>query len=439
MKIAILSTRDHCEYLREVLSVGIDECTFDFIEYNSMWELPGLYRGIWDKYDAFCTTGIFASEIITRTWEGRKKPLASIAAQSSEYYERYFYLLKENKGLDFNRIITDSQLWLDGTKGMVVLEQFNEPLIFNRSRIEVLKDAPLERIMMMDEIILENAKSLYRNEKIDMVICRSSTAAESLKESGIPYSFIFPKPDNVNQTINGLKTKVKIEEAKDSLAAVIIIRDVNIAGGKNPLINKNNINLLGKLLEYDKENDLGMLIQNTVRGIEIYTTKEKVLEIIGDHLNCGLQSLFNNNLHIGYGINKEFYSAKHLAIEAIRHAKDVGESYLMNEKNHLIKLSGKGNSKGSVERLDIIRISKESNLSVDTIQNIIYTMEELSTNELTTRDLSSTLDMTTANANRILNTLVNTGLAETDTFKQIGIRGRPSKIYRINFSKDVSN
>lgn len=438
LNIAILSTREHCQYLKKVLSIDDQKYKLSFIEYDTMWELPGLYRGIWNQYDAFCTTGIFASEIIVRTWEDRQKPLESISAQSSEYYEKYFNLLNENKDLDFGKIITDSQLWLKGTEGEVVLDQIKKPFIFERSRAEILREAPLEKIMMMDEIVRDNAVNLYNSGKIDMVVCRLSTAAQYLKKEKIPYSFVFPKPENANQAIGRLITQLKIQEANNNLPTVIIIRDATGLDGRNPFINMGNINALQKLLEYDKKNNYGMLVQKTAHGVEVYTTKEKVLDITAGYLDCGLQKLFDNSLQVGYGINRDFSGAQRSALEAIQYAKNVGESYLVNEKGHLTKLGSGDNSWRMVEGLNVAQVAEDANLSLDTIQGIIYAVESLGKKELTARELADALDMTTANANRILSSMVDAHLAQASTLRQPpGTRGRPQSIYRIGFIEEI--
>ena len=56
----------------------------------------------------------------------------------------------------------------------------------------------------------------------------------------------------------------------------------------------------------------------------------------------------------------------------------------------------------------------------------------MQTNIITSRELASKLDVTVVNANRVLNSLVEGGYAETTFNKSTISRGRPSKVYRIN-------
>ena len=52
---------------------------------------------------------------------------------------------------------------------------------------------------------------------------------------------------------------------------------------------------------------------------------------------------------------------------------------------------------------------------------------------MTSKDLSSALDVTTRNANRILKNLSEAGYAQVVTTSPLSKRGRPSRVYRIDF------
>ena len=66
-----------------------------------------------------------------------------------------------------------------------------------------------------------------------------------------------------------------------------------------------------------------------------------------------------------------------------------------------------------------------------TLQRIRSAVDLQGNSDITTQDLAGTLQVTVANANRFVNHLLSAGYAEVVGEKKAPLRGRPTRVYRI--------
>ena len=138
---------------------------------------------------------------------------------------------------------------------------------------------------------------------------------------------------------------------------------------------------------------------------------------------------------IGYGIGLNLDMAIKNSHTARREALLSGDSFIFTENGNLI---GPLNSKACmvIENhaiYDIGKIAKNSNLSAVTIKRIISIIKVTNSNMVTTQDLSSHLKSTVRNANRILKNLEKGGYAKITCTQTSNVKGRPTKVYELNF------
>ena len=79
------------------------------------------------------------------------------------------------------------------------------------------------------------------------------------------------------------------------------------------------------------------------------------------------------------------------------------------------------------------RGAEAAGLSAPTIQRIASVSQLLGSAELTTQELASAMQVTVANANRFLNALVKSGQAHIATEKRSASKGRPRRVYHLDF------
>ncbi|MEK4068922.1 HTH domain-containing protein [Peribacillus sp. FSL R5-0717] len=108
----------------------------------------------------------------------------------------------------------------------------------------------------------------------------------------------------------------------------------------------------------------------------------------------------------------------------------------MTDTDKIIGPLGEGNCLEYLNGVNksIQRISKDVGISTLQLQKIMAVISKTESNELTAEDLAYHLDVTVRSANRILNRLEEKGVARILYKKQEKLRGRPKKIYQIQFA-----
>lgn len=202
-----------------------------------------------------------------------------------------------------------------------------------------------------------------------------------------------------------------------------------------------NLILQKCLLEFDREQMAGFVVNQARSGYEIYTAGKVVRKITDEYEKDGLgEYIFQKSgiqAWIGYGIGKTLVMARQHAAEAFEAAQKEKKSFLMKEDEVLTGPLGSGKKmRFAVEAPALVQeAAVRTGLSVSTIQRICAVAGWLEKDEMTAQDLASGLQVTVANANRFLNALLIGGYATITQKKKSGQRGRPSRIYKILLDK----
>ncbi len=444
-KIAILAPKHFCDHIQFMLQFyHLDfskKCELYFYEYHHQDELAPLYDSLYEEMDGFCVTGEFSVQLLKALAHKPKKPVQSISAKSTEFFKEFFRLLNENRSLDLSRIVIDAFLW-GGDSAPKTIDEF---IITDRRLVDIRKDMKnhmtTEQILNSENLVLENAKKLWESGAIDHVVCRLASAYPLLCEAGIPCSFVYPASDTIVDAIEILTNRISLKQIEKGLPAVIYITSEELQKDILSGLNTNDFNLQKAILEFDREYMTGFVLKQSINGYEIYTTKQVVQNITDHFTNCSLSnyilSHFNMQTQIGYGIGQDVMRARYHALEACSIAKNQKESYLIMADGSLIgPLNAKNvlNVSNSASS-SVIDAAEKSGLAISTIQRILSVEELMGTNELTTQDLASSLQVTVANANRFMNAMVAGGCAEIISKKKSHSKGRPSRVYRILIQK----
>lgn len=444
-RVALLSAPHYCDYIKQLMQhFGFDFndlCTLDFYEYNLITELPALYRQIYEQYDGFCMTGNFTKELILQLDGPLQKPIQSIYAHSPEYYKEFFYLVNENRDIDFKRVVTDFSLWLGERSPLPIPSNVEEFINHNRRfadlQTQLLDYVSTEDILHAEKDIVTNASALFNQGKADHIVCRFATAYKKLQEKGIPCSFVYPASDTVVDTFQLLVSEIRLAQMDSDLPSVLYVTSDALLSDGLSSINSNNLSLQQSLLEFDQENTAGLVIRQAPRSYEIYTTQQIIKNITDNFTNCRLKSfVFSRTgleIQVGYGIGANVMKARNNASAASKIAQRNKKSYLIDQNETLVgPLDTSAQTCTAKEAAPaVLQAAADSRLSLSTIQRILSAAELLGTKELTTQDLASSLQVTPANANRFLNALLKSGYAEIVSEKKSYSKGRPSRIYKI--------
>ncbi|MDQ0862055.1 hypothetical protein [Bacillus sp. V2I10] len=226
---------------------------------------------------------------------------------------------------------------------------------------------------------------------------------------------------------------------------IFSIKDVH---GVDPEFEFRQILLNKALLEFTKKKQVTFMIKKNTLNMEVVTSKKDLKLITNDFKTCTLSPFLTNTLPfkigIGWGVGHSIHEAYSNAMQANQEAnrnKEDSTTYLMTENDHLIgplgdeqciEISNEANPQ-------IENISQQIRISTLQIQKLLAVMEKLNTNELMSDDIAQHLGITIRAANRILNNLEEKGVAEVIVRKQKKLKGRPKKLYKIDFQKHLTS
>ena len=436
-KIALFSTQKHIDYLKS-FSYSDIECDLSFIVYRKWKDLPSIYLSVRDDFDGFCTTG-FSTNTILRNLDGKNtKPLQAIMVRSSEYYKEFFKILSSNRNADLSRIILDFSL-IENQKPLSVEDYVKSNFIVEKQRYRLYENYTTEQMKQASMLIVHKARELYETHQMDLLILRHSSLVEDIESRNIPYTFVYPEAENVYDTLNLLINEIKLKEMDNVLPGVIYVSCDDLRHISMNEVSEASIDMQRVLLDFNKKNMTGFLIQKCAFGFEIFTSRHVIHKITGGFASCPLTKAIYGALGlkvcVGYGIGKDLVQAKSNADKALKLSGNKKCGYLILENNPPITLSSSSaDANGCAANEDNTRIlyaAKKSGLSMSTINRVLSVLDIMDTNEITTYELANALQVTIANANRFMNALEKAGFAKVIATKNAAGKGRPSRVFRI--------
>ena len=191
-------------------------------------------------------------------------------------------------------------------------------------------------------------------------------------------------------------------------------------------------------MDFAYKNDLKFMLQPKREQIYVLTEKVVVSYITEDFkqnkLSAYLKEHIDFNLNVSYGVGNSLEEAMENARKAFIASGISGDCFLVDEEQKLI---GPLDEEERTISSNIItprmqEISRKSTLSTATIHRISRLLIFLGRREITSSELAENFHMSLRGANRILQKLEDSGFAKSSQQKSSHMRGRPTKVYRID-------
>lgn len=438
MRFAILTTSYLFSHLEKMLDEHPFEHEISLHNYKDFSHIARIYEELEPQYDGFLVSGETAYYALLKSGSHPQKPVRVFNIDYLVLYSLLLKLLDEDRSLRLDHIVLDIMLsfFPDSTcREFLDYEKFT----VEKQKVEqAQKYVELEEIMQIEQNVTERIYSLWKEQKIDLVLCRYSSIVPFLQENQIPFIFINPTYVQLCDSIRELKTMIEIESLKKQLAAVIIVWIKESHNTSTDEMNLNQIILHKCLLDYNKENLLNFQIQKNQNGFQIYTSLKVVSQITEQFTVCQLQKyLADHSTHhycIGYGIGKDISVAALHAASAVKESVVSGGSFVMNENGALQGPLGAALAVISQDAFtpELKEIADRTHLSTITVQKLRTIMTMKHTSEFTCVELAEYLNVKPRNANRILNQLSDNGYAAVSSHVSNNSKGRPVKIYRLS-------
>ncbi|MEG0774200.1 hypothetical protein [Clostridium sp.] len=436
-KIAIITTKFLHHFIEEMLGKMQLECDFQILEYTGFNNISEIYTSLEDEVDGFMVSANVAQFAIEKSVKSPKKPIVWFGSDLVGLYQLLLELFIKNRNLDINRVIMDFLIPIrENTTCAEMVGKENLTFIENDMK-KWLKNSTIQDLHSLEKDTTKKIITLWHQGKIDLSICFYSSIMPILQENGVPCIFAYPTLEHIKECINTLLSTIKINQMRENLPVVI---SVSKQGNKNTDDSDiDTVSLQKCLLDFNKENMTDFLIQKSNDGFDVYTSLRITNHITHFLEDCQLRRYLEEHLTfkvcIGYGIGNNIIEAKNNASDAKKEAILTDNSFIMDEKHNLI---GPLNTEHflvitSEITPEIHKIAEQSKLSSLTIQKLASIIKIMGTSQLTTQDLAARLSVTVRNANRILSNLEKSGFASILYNKSSNSKGRPIKVYEIDF------
>lgn len=432
--IGVIGPEKSIEYIKQAEEHIKEECEIIYLPYNKLSDIREIYLNNNKFLDGIIFSGELSQEILIKQVGAIDKPNDCFHVTKEDFYKSLFKISIGNRNLDFSRVYIDFIFESNNYLGLKdVIDEKNFPYTMSPEMNDNIYD-----------VIFEKHLSLWKSKKIDFSITRVSNIVHKLNENNIKNIFIFPSKEAIVGTFEKVIKEIKLIRLESNLIAV-----GNITIDNFDLVNQsldNNLELKHMLLhkaliEYNNKYNASFVMQKNSLGLEIFTSNGELKELTKDFTYCSLLNYLKTSLNftvsIGWGIGNTIYEGRLNAQNANREANNNGGncSFVITEDECVI---GPLNEEGCLKYSNakdpyIEEISSKLNISSLNVQKIMSVINKLNTNELTADDLAFHLGITLRSSSRILNKLVENGAAKVSYLKQEKLRGRPKKVYMIDF------
>lgn len=436
--IGIISAEQSLSRIREAEPFMRGGSAVTYLPYATMRQLGEVYTANAHRFDGLLFSGRFPYEYIVSHHGPVMKPYAYFELTDRDYYKMFASLLFRFPGIAINRVVMDRPF-----SGLNFHDIFGgeTPIYFE----DVTKDA--YSLEFAYERTLEESIRLWRAGKIERVVTRLTNLIEPLKTAGIPCEALFPSTASIRETFRTLHARLQSRALSDSMTvAGIVCGELS----ENGLVAPGDASgdapgdtLAEALAEFNKQHGMALVIRPHEDAFELTTANETLKDISRGYTHCLLSAYLHGRKDIraavGWGIGRDIIEAQQNAARAVRESKQNPErsAYLVTEKAELLGplTNGKGIAVASAPDAATEGVSKDLGISAANLQKLIDLQRKRGTRRFTSTELAFFLNITPRSANRILIKLAERGAAEVVQTSPSAARGRPFKIYEVDYKR----
>lgn len=440
VKIAIINTVLLKDLIEEYVSLYDSSIIFETYLYENINDTIEIIPKIKDKVDGFFINGDITTSLIKKTFPMLNKPIATFNSDILGYYNGLLYS-NINENIPFSRIYIDHIS--DEMQGNFkeILGDFDGEL-YAREYLDFIQEASTEELIQMRYDMTDRMKKAWDSGKFDVMYTRFSTIVDELCVYGVNAKFVFPSQAHIHANVSKLRELIMVERVRSNFPSVIVVTlhmDATTSKQQEELA---LATLKKEILEFRQIHYDTFTVDTIDCGYAIYTNEKFLTKITQNFTICPVRAFLTERVQtkftIGYGIDYSMQKAVLNAMAANQEseANAFGYSYAKNERQELIGPLNSASRLVVETAVDdkISEIATLSGLSPSTIQRIMAVTKSMNTKEITSKDISDRLGITSRTANRFISKLENAGFITAISTKQDDSRrGRPSILYEVLF------
>lgn len=423
LRISIISPKISMNVINKVIEKNKYNCTFFFYTYDHLEDILDIYEECHEKVDGIFFSGEYGFLYACQNIKNLNIPCKFITYSTIDILSILLNFVMDYPEIPLNRVFIDFMLPLNNYYGIKELIKKEHLPICNEVDVIDYDD------------LLQRLNELWVNDKIDMILTRSTNSLNRIQELGIPYIHIVPSENIISNAIE--QALKKIGEFKDGSSPKIICI-IKPKYNENSNMNEQEyiaITIYKALVDIKKELDKNINITQLTDRFELlfYDDEE---ELTLKNTKCIMSKLWQISkcdFNLGVGISSSFDNSRYLAETALR------ESVLYGLNDGFAAYEN-GNISGPLLETETLTYSiinskigyfaKENNIDVTNMSRIqgIYLKNK---DEILNSDgLSKWLNITKRSCNRILLQLQKHKLIEEIEVLEGKGKGRPQKYYK---------
>lgn len=401
-------------------------CKITYLPYSTMEHLIYLYRENVACFDALLFSGMFPCDIIMEQFGRISKPYAIFSVSDRDYFRLFARIAVRNPGLDFSRV------YLDEPEAKLDLTD-----IFPSDHMPVIGGGEGDRMAYWDsyQFFSDHYKTLWDSGKVDLIVTRFSSMRDFFEKNQIRYELLLASRETMLETFRGLLMQISSDRAHDAATCVGIfsIADQEYTPERQE-------QLLKVLKMCNKKFGGLFLIYERDQYAEMTTNAQMFRELTDQYTACPVCAYLKNALHvtvsIGWGLSDSILTAHQNAQRALKESASNKRtnSYIMTSDNILIgPLTNVPEKSAPAGEEKLSEIASRSGISLSYINKMAGLIEQKGKQNVSAAELAVCLELSARNASRILVNLEKSGFAYSYDEHVPGRKGRPSKIYRLEF------
>ncbi|MGX9755587.1 hypothetical protein ACWYRQ_04895 [Clostridioides difficile] len=449
-KIGFLTTSYFmADNFKQALEELKDICEITYIELkgeNPFSNLPHIYNEQVDNFDGFVCSGIIPYSELIINIEDIKVPLSFLKLDERDFYKYLFKLLNSKREIDFTKSFMDFlrednnyydiYSLIDSKNCPYTIKDFNIP-------------QPVYDFKKLNDKLLDIHLDLLKNNKINLSITRNYIINCELNRLGYDCIYMVPSTESILNTFKSVINEITLKKLDKNKSATCIVTINSSEYINDDLIFKNDEiqnQIYNTILNSLSRNGFyGVQVKKNDMKIEIHTTKEILNNMTKDYTEFFISEDLKEikySLNIGWGIGNTNIHAEQNARQANSKSASLGGNctFIVNDTNNIIGPLYSNKNCNDLEESSIAnKVASFIPLSNVNVSKIMSMINDRNSNNVSAETLSDYMNITLRSANRILSILYKAGIATIVNTKLDNQRGRPKKVYKVDFLSFLDN
>ena len=436
-KIVVITSHYLHKPTQESLRRVSPDCEYIVVPYDNFEHIVEVYDRYAAEADGFLISGKSALSAIQMNTRETLKPMVPFQVDTAALYKELLHLVLKNRQQDLRRVVMDALLPIEGGYTAADFLEIAEIDSVDVHITNWIRQSNTGGLGGVEQEIAEKLIELWESGTIDMVICQYSSVIPTLEEHGIPYRYPFLSDFHLGECVKELLVKIELENLRAGLPAAVCVSPRQPSAASEHQLEQ----LKEALHKFLREHLMNCEIRHEGATCYVDLTVQNIRYFTQNSVSCILRAFLVETLDfetvVGYGIGSSREQAASNAVAALKEASLNGKSFIRDEAGNLIgPLDSERQMVVSTRPMgDVGEIARRCSLSTMTIRKLMTHIRMTGTNKTTTQELSQRFDVTIRNANRILSNLEKGGCARIIYSQTSSTKGRPVKVYELNFDQ----